>query len=286
MLGAIGDLLEDVVVRLHDEVHHASDTTATVLRRRGGSAANVVEAAVRAGGAARFIGQVGDDGVGGWLIDQLRGLGAEVVGHRRGRTGTIVVLLDVHGERTMLSDRASAVELTEPIPAWLDGLSVLHVPFYSLDGEPLASTARTLVGWAHERGVLVSLDASSASVLQRYGIDRAMETMAALRPAIVLANELEAEVLGGALNPDRLAGATIVVKHGPAPAVVSLADGRRVEVPAIAIDGVSDTTGAGDAFAAGTLLALADGADPVSAVRRGHEVAARIVRDVSAAARR
>ncbi|MEI7547212.1 MAG: PfkB family carbohydrate kinase, partial [Actinomycetota bacterium] len=110
MLGAVGDLLEDVVVRLHEQVNRASDTQATVLRRRGGSAANVVEAAARAGAPARFIGQVGDDGVGHWLTDQLAATGAEVVVRRRGRTGTIIVLLDVNGERTMLADRATATE--------------------------------------------------------------------------------------------------------------------------------------------------------------------------------
>lgn len=281
VLGAVGDLLEDVVVRLHEEVHHASDTRATVLRRRGGSAANVVAAAVRAGGRARFIGQVGDDGVGGWLTDELRVLGAEVAGHRRGRTGTIVVLLDVHGERTMLSDRATATQLVEPDPAWMSGLSVLHVPFYSLAVEPLAATAHTLVEWAHDAGIPVSLDASSASVLTEFGVGRAVATMAALRPTLVLANELEAQVLGDGARPASLAGATVVVKQGAQPALVFVGDSAAAVVPAEHVAGVSDTTGAGDAFAAGLLLAWAAGADPVHAVREGHAVAAAAVRSVS-----
>jgi sugar/nucleoside kinase (ribokinase family) len=47
-----------------------------------------------------------------------------------------------------------------------------------------------------------------------------------------------------------------------------------VEVPALSLAHVRDTTGAGDAFAAGLLLALADGDDVVTAVGRGHAVAA------------
>lgn len=281
MLGAIGDLLEDVVVRLHERINVASDTDATVLRRRGGSAANVVESAVRAGGRARFIGQVGDDGVGRWLTEQLVSLGAEVAGPRSGRTGTIIVLLDANGERTMLADRAAAMQLSNPDPAWLEGLHTLHIPFYSLAVEPLGDTTRTLARWAHERGIRVSVDASSAAVLTNYGIDRAGDAIWALNPDVLLANELEAEVLGHRLRGPAHDGCLVVVKQGAGPAIVTRADLGTVEVPSIALDGVTDTTGAGDAFAAGLLLALSDGADPVAAVGRGHEVAAQQVRAAS-----
>ena len=114
MLGSVGDLVEDVVVRLHERVNEASDTRATVIRRRGGSAANVVAAACRAGGRARFIGRVGDDPTGHVLTDALVAQGAEVVVQRAGRTGTIVVLVDVVGERTMLSDRGACTDLAHP----------------------------------------------------------------------------------------------------------------------------------------------------------------------------
>ncbi len=286
MLGAIGDLLEDVVVRLHEQMHVASDTDATVVRRRGGSAANVVEAAVRAGGRARFIGQVGDDGVGQWLTQQLADLGADVAVRRAGRTGTIIVLLDAQGERTMLADRASAIALDRPEPAWLDGLDTLHIPFYSLAVEPLAATSRTLAAWAHERGIRVSVDASSAAVLEAFGVHRAGAAIWQLNPDVVLANELEAQVLGAHLRGPAHDGALVVVKQGAGPAVVYRGDVGSVEVPAIVVEGVTDTTGAGDAFAAGLLLALADRgglgwADPVEAVRRAHQVAADTVRRAS-----
>ena len=282
MLGVIGDLLEDVVVHLHEEVNVASDTEATVIRRRGGSAANVVEAAIRAGGRARFIGQVGDDGAGHWLTDQLAAICADVVVRRAGRTGPIVVLLDVHGERTMLADRASATELRDPDPAWLDGLHTLHIPFYSLAVEPLGATTRTLAAWAHERGIRVSVDVSSAAVLAAHGLDRAMDDIRGIGADVILANELEAQVLGDRLHASNRDGVLVVVKHGAGPAVVSRPDIGSVEVPAITVAGVTDTTGAGDAFAAGLLLGLAAGLHPVAAVQRGHEVAAEQVRAASA----
>jgi sugar/nucleoside kinase (ribokinase family) len=282
MLGSVGDLVEDVVVRLHEEVNVASDTRATVTRRRGGSAANVVAAACRAGGAARFIGQVGDDPTGHVLTDALMTDGADVVVRRAGRTGAIVVLVDVAGERTMLSDRGACTDLADPQRSWLDGLHTLHLPFYSLVGEPLAATSATLAEWATERGILVSVDASSSAVLQHVGPGRALARMAALRPRVVLANELEAATLGPRLHPDHLGGAMVIVKHGAHAAVVTRPGQAPVEVPAEVIAGVHDTTGAGDAFAAGLLLALADDADPIEATRHAHHVAAAAVRLASA----
>ena len=122
MIGTVGDLVEDIVVRLGGTVNVDSDTESVVTRRRGGSAANVAAAVMRCGSAARFIGQVGDDAPGAALIDALRAAGVDVVARRRGRTGTIVVLVDQNGERTMLTDRGDSAGLDQPDPAWLDGL--------------------------------------------------------------------------------------------------------------------------------------------------------------------
>lgn len=274
----MGDLVEDVVVHLLEDVNVASDTRSVVTRRRGGSAANMIEAACRAGGRARFIGQVGDDPTGRWLTEQLENVGADVVVRWRGRTGTIVVLVDPSGERTMLADRAACTELSDPDPAWLNGLHTLHIPYYSLVGEPLATTTRTLAGWANERGIRVSVDASSAALLQHDGAETALERIAALHPQVVVANELEAEVLGPGLHPDRLGGATVVVKHGADPAVVLQSGSAPLLIAGVPLDDVRDTTGAGDAFAAGLLLSLADGADVTTAVRHGHDVAAAALR--------
>jgi sugar/nucleoside kinase (ribokinase family) len=278
MLGSVGDLVEDVVVQLLEPVHVASDTRSVVTRRRGGSAANMVEAACTAGGRARFIGQVGNDATGRWLTEQLEAVGADVAVRWKGRSGTIVVLVDPGGERTMLADRGACTELADPDPAWLDGLHTLHVPYYSLVGEPLAATTATLAGWAHDRGIRVSVDTSSAALLEHDGAAHAVARMAALRPHVVFANELEATVLGEALSPGALGGAMVIVKHGAGPASLHREGSDTIEVPAIHVEGVRDTTGAGDAFAAGFLLALADGADPVDAIRHAHQVAANSLR--------
>ncbi|MEI7754131.1 MAG: carbohydrate kinase family protein [Actinomycetota bacterium] len=284
MLGTLGDLVEDIVVRLGGPINIASDTDALVVRRRGGSAANVAASAARAGFAARFIGQVGSDAHGGVLIDALRGDGVDVVCPRGGRTGTVVVLVDQHGERTMLSDRGSCGDLADPDPAWLDGLSALHVPLYSLIDGALAQTASTLIQWAHERGILVSIDASSAAVIIAHGVDRVVEMLAVLCPDVLLCNELEAACLGDAVDPLRFAGRVTVVKHGSGASMVTEVGHESIAVPTPHIDNVRDTTGAGDAFAAGFLTALIAGESMVAATNAGHVIAGRAIVVASAQA--
>ena len=173
MLAALGDVVDDIVVRVEGPIHHASDTPASIIRRRGGSAANVAATAARLVGRARFLGQVGDDATGDLLLAELVADGVDVAFVRRaGRTGAIIVLVDEHGERSFLTDAGSARSLDAPDPAWLDGVDVLHLPFYSLVDEPVAATAATVAGWALARGIAVSIDASSVAVLESFGVAR------------------------------------------------------------------------------------------------------------------
>ncbi len=260
MLTTIGDLVEDVVARLGGPVNVASDTAATIERRQGGSAANVAVAAGRQGFAARFVGQVGDDAAGAGLVADLHAAGVDAAAVRRhGRTGTIVVLVDASGERSMLTDRGASVGLDTPDPSWLERTATLHVPLYSLSGEPLASTTATVISWAHDRGIAVSIDLSSVALIEELGTGRVRDTIVAMRPAVVFANADEARVLGLS-RP--LAGAVTVIKAGPDPVTV-LTGADRFEVAVDPIGPIADTTGAGDAFAAGYLtFGASSGGDP------------------------
>jgi len=258
-------------------INDATDTPASVVRRRGGSAANLCVSVARAGHPARFIGQVGDDASGGALLDELRSEGVEVVARRGGTTGTIIVMLDHLGERTMITDRGACTHLDHPDRSWLDGLSTLHVPLYSLAGDPLARTTATLISWAHERGITVSIDASSASLIDDFGADHVLELLADVHPTMLLCNRMEAAALGEEIDPVNFGAQLTVVKRGPDPALVMQVGRAPVEVPALTLDIVRDTTGAGDAFAAGVLVALASGSTPVAATMLGHHSAARAI---------
>jgi len=274
VLATLGDLVEDIAIRVEDPVNVASDTDASIARRRGGSAANVAAMAARLGHDSRFLGQVGDDAIGAALIAELEADGVDASLVRRiGRTGTIVVLVDPTGERSMLTDRAACLELDQPSKRWLDDVTTLHVPMYSLVVDPLAATARTVIGWAHAREVAVSIDVSSVALIEQLGATEVIGMLGELRPSIVLANEIEAAALG-VQGP--LCAAVTVVKQGPDPVVI-FAGGDRYDVPTTPVERGADTTGAGDAFAAGFLTA-AWSADVVAACESGHDAAARALR--------
>jgi ribokinase len=192
---------------------------------------------------------------------ELMSRGVEVRGPRRERTGVVVSLVTPDGDRTMASDRGSAPELhTEDIDAeWL-ACDALHLSGYSLLGRPISEAAVHAAELAHERGAKVSVDLSSWTHVERLG-PTMRETLVEVRPDVVFGNEREWEAIG------EIETSTRVVKRGARGISV---DGQDfAAVPAEAVD----STGAGDALAAGFVIGGA---------RLALETAARCVAQVGA----
>ena len=278
VLAVVGDLVEDVVVWASEPLRAATDTAARVFRARGGSAANVAAlAASRV--PTRFIGRVGADAAGDALADDLAASGVDVRVQRNGRTGTVVLLVDADGERTMFPDRGASAELEAVDDGWLEGIAWLHVPAYGLEHEPMRGELMRLAALVRGLGARVSVDASSTGLIAGLGVDFALDLVRAIAPDVLFANEDEAAMLGSAGGGGLAASVapTVVVKHGPLPTAVIESGTLTARVDVTPVPGIRDLTGAGDAFAAGFLAATLQGADAAAACLAGHASAASVV---------
>jgi ribokinase len=249
VLCCLGDLLLDVVVATTAEGQHGADTPSTTSVGAGGQAANVAAWAVALGGQARLVAKRADDLAGHLVAEDLRRRGVDLAGPvGKGSTGVVVSMSERGGERTMLTDRGvspllSAAELRGE---WFDGCGRLHLPLYSLVDAPIREAAIE----AAKRVSRVSVDLSSVSVLREIGPAEVDRLLGLIRPEVILGNEPESALLA---REDMNGGARIVIeKLGPAGVRVNgkLWRARPAE-PA-------DSTGAGDAFAAGFLLGGVD----------------------------
>ncbi len=136
---------------------------------------------------------------------------------------------------------------------------------------------RALFAAARAAGALTSVDVSSVDLVTRLGADLLRAAIARLDPDVLIANGEEALALGPVPG-----SRTTVVKAGAAPTTVTAPDGGTTRVPVDPVAAVRDTTGAGDAFAAGFLTALAAGVAVDAAVRAGHALAARVLQQPGA----
>jgi ribokinase len=271
--------MTDVIASLSGPIAQASDTPARVVQRGGGAGANVATWLARAGAPVTLIGRVGDDRAGRDIAERLRdeGVDTRLAIDPARATGTCVVLVEPGGERSMLPDAGANAGLeAAPLP---DDAAHLHLTGYALLHPGSRPAARAMLADAAARGIAVSVDPSSTAPLHRAGAATFFEWIAGVQ--LLLPNRDEAAALTSMPDPKASARALtahareVVVKLGPQGALWT--DGsEQLRAPAVDVQ-VVDTTGAGDAFAAGLLAARLAGAGPADALGAGCALAAEAV---------
>ncbi len=279
----VGDVATDVVAVLAGEPAPGSDRPASIRSRGGGAGANVAVHLAQLGTPVLLAGCIGDDAAGAGLVAELTaaGVGLALRTVPGAATGTIVSLVEPDGQRSMLADRGANLDLRpDDVPAPQPG-GHLHLSGYTLlDPGPRAAGLAALAA-ATEAGCTVSVDPAATGPLAASGVDRGLADTAGA--TALLPNADEARLLTGCADAADAARA-LARRH----AVVAVSLGAEgalwasgevlVHRPAHAAD-VVDTTGAGDAFAAGLLAAwLSDrSGDPVRALDAGLARAAEVV---------
>ncbi|WP_435333661.1 carbohydrate kinase family protein [Haloarchaeobius sp. TZWWS8] len=227
----------------------------------GGSAANVAVAIARLGVDSGLLGSVGDDQNGLLTRRELEAsdvdtTGLEVVSNAE--TTVKYLLVDEAGEVAVLGNDGAneAVTPTDVDPEYVRSADHVHLT------SQRPETAARIAEIAAEAGIRVSFDPG------RRLADR--DFSAALAAAdIVFLNDREARsVLEDEYESSTFADRVLVIKRGSNGAVVHTPSAT-YEHPGFGVDPV-DTTGAGDAFAAGFVSAVLDSEDFERALERGN----------------
>jgi sugar/nucleoside kinase (ribokinase family) len=277
---ALGKLVADQVLELSEPLVVGGQQRVVRTTTAGGAPANVTTNLARLGVPARLAGWAGADPVADGLLAALTARGVQTAVVRRGRTPLTTVLVSPDGERTLLADRGEGgLEPADVRAEWVTGAAVLHLDGYDLLRFPDA--LRTAASIAHDAGVPVSVDAAAAARIRRFGAERWVELLTALRPDLLLGNADEASVLGLDDGLPEWAPELVLVHDGPRPTRVLTRAGIG-EVPVEPPGSVRDTTGCGDALAAGVLAGWRAGVPVPDAVRSGHAAAAVVAGVVGA----
>lgn len=282
----VGDVMTDVIVVPEGPLVRGSDRRASIRSRPGGSGANQAVWLGSMGTRVSFVARVGaadkphlEAYFKGFHVDPI------LVADALLPSGVLVTIVDPDGERSFLTDRGANLALSpSDMPVWLLGdTRLVLVSGYSYFAETPRNAVRWLAEEARTRGVALAVDAASVGFLNEVGPGNFLEWTSGA--TLLFCNADEAAALSGTGDLDAqmraLGGryARVVIKRGALGAALGTQRGVMLNLPAPRVE-VVDTTGAGDAFAAGFLSAELAGAPEADCLRAGIEAGTKAVKTI------
>lgn len=280
----------DVLVRISEPINAGSDTASEVITRGGGAAANTACWMGAIGTDVTFAGQLGIDTAGEILIEEFKrnNVKLSVLRTPERSTGTVVVIIEPDGERTMFPDPGANSGLTFSALPIVADFDALFISGYALYNPASYSAISSLVDSANQSKTPIFFDLASVGTMDRFGRRRILDFLPNVQ--CIIMNEDEARYLAQAEPRDSSAfylslvelavvklGAdgALALKRGPNNAIEeSRIKGKTVDVV--------DTTGAGDAFAAAFIASLLSGSKLTEALEAGDQLARQCVGIVGA----
>jgi len=256
----------------------------------GGSAANTIVGVAVMGGRSEYLGKVRDDQLGEVFAHDIRATGVryEVALAESGpSTGCCLILVTPDAQRTMNTYLGASVHLGpgDVDPERITRASVLYLEGYLYDPPEAQEAFRVAARYAHDAGRIVSATLSDSFCVERH--HGAFLDLVEHHVDLLFANEPEILALYRTDDFDEAVAA--VREHVPYAALTRSAKGSVVvtpdeviEVPAVPIDELVDTTGAGDLYAAGFLHGFSLGAELETCGRLGSMAAAEVIAHIGA----
>ena len=249
----------------------------------GGSAANTINGLAGLGASTAFIGTVGNDKYGNYFIEDLQKNNVEpIILKSDNDSGISIAFVSPDSERTMATYLGAALELSADVlnEDWFKGYEYLHIEGYLVLNHDLITKAAK---FAKNNGVQISLDLASYNVVE--------DNLEFLKDFInnyvdiIFANEEEATSFTGKEPEDaldELAGYSdiAIVKVGKHGSFIKCGS-EKVGIDPIQANAV-DTTGAGDAYAAGFLYGLSNNSDLKTCGNIGAVLSGKVIEEIGA----
>lgn len=260
----------------------------TGVEMSGGSAANTVCGVASFGGRAAYIGKVSDDEFGEVFGHDLRAVG---VAFRPGQhldeipTGRCIIVVTPDAQRTMNTylGVSSFLDPHDVDAGLVADSSVLYMEGYLFDRPAAKEAFRHAAVIAHRAGREVSLTLSDSFCVDRHRDD--FRALVADEVDLLFGNEhelcslYELDTFEAAVAAVRRDCRLAAITRGPAGSVVVTPD-EVIEVEAVHVDRVLDTTGAGDLYAAGFLYGYTKGLPLADCAHLGSVGAAEVISHV------
>ena len=284
---AIGEALVDLLTT--DFVADLSHTV-TLRAVAGGSPANLCRFVQAAGGQARLVAAVGQDGLGELLLRELAaaGLSTAHVARLPDAATSLVVVGRSHATPSFIPYRSADRHLPPVPPALLAGAAVVHTTAFALSQEPAQTRILAALAAAAAQGIPVSVDWNYAAPIW-LPADHSVAVWAQLlahRPLLKVSLDDVVRFAGLPAGADAEAAKAFLTAL-PARAVCLTCGGDGVwfrtgaeggawqHQPAAPVAQVHDATGAGDAFWAGFLTSWMRELGLNDCVAAGQHLAAR-----------
>jgi len=257
----------------------------------GGSAANTIVGCASLGGRSAFVGKVKDDELGRVFAHDIRAAGVAFdtpPASEGPSTARCYVLVSPDGERTMNTYLGAAQDLhpRDIDPEAIAASAITYLEGYLWDPKHAKDAFLKAAAAAHEAKRTVALTLSDAFCVDRWR-DEFLGLVRDGTVDLLFANEAELRSLYQAADFDtalaalrREARLAVVTRSEKGCVVVSR--DRVLAVPASPVERVVDTTGAGDLFAAGFLIGVAQGVGHERAASLGALAAAEVIQHLGA----
>ena len=256
----------------------------------GGSAANTVAGVASFGGTAGFVGKVRDDQLGRVFTHDIRSIGVHYDTPPAGEgepTARCLVFVTPDAQRTMCTFLGAATGL-RPDDVSAELLSQARITYlegYLWDPPEAIDALRRAIEMAHAADRRVAFTLSDPFCVDRHRAE--FLSVIDDEVDILFANEIEVlslfetDDLVKAIDASRDVCELTVVTRRERGSVVVAGD-ETVAVPAVTVEHVVDTTGAGDLYAAGFLFGVARGMSLRRCAELGSVAAAEVISHIGA----